>query len=118
MTDATQLTDAIRTQTLELVKQSQQATVQAVEAWAGVVSGGVPEGVDFSSYLGGFPDPVQTTEQVFNFTEQLLATQREFVTGLVGAVAPVAQATQRYAQDAANAGAKAATTGSTKSSKA
>jgi hypothetical protein len=115
MSDATQLSDTIRTQTLELVKQGQQATVQAVEAWAGLVTRSVPEGVDFASYTDRFPDPTQVTEQVFDFTEQLLASQREFVTGLAGAVVPVTEVAQRRAQDAA----KAASTGtqSTKSTK-
>ncbi len=108
MTDTTQIADTIRNQTLEVIKQSQQATVQAVESWAGLFTGSTPQSFDYSSYLESLPDPVKTTEQIFDFSEQLLATQREFVTNLVGAVAPVAEATQRHAREAAAAGAATA----------
>ncbi len=101
MSDASQLTDTLRTQTLELIKQGQQATVQAAEAWAGLITGSMPESLDLSASAKRLPDPTTVTEQVFDFTEQLLATQREFVTGLAGAFAPVAEATQRRAEEAA-----------------
>lgn len=115
MSDASHLTDTIRNQTLELIKQSQQATVQAAETWTGLVTGSVPESVDVSAYAKHLPDPTTVTEQVFDFTEQLLATQREFVTGLAGAFSPVAEATQRHVQEAATTATK--NTQSTKSSK-
>ena len=108
MSSTTAFADTIRNQTLDLIKQSQQATVDAVEAWAGLIADGSPQSVDYTSYFENLPDPVDTTEQIFDFSEQLLATHRAFFTSLVSAVAPVAEATRRTAQEAAEAGVKTA----------
>jgi hypothetical protein len=113
MSDTAQLSDTLRSQTLELIKQGQQATVQATEAWAEMVTQNLPQASDARAAVNRLPDAKQLTETAFDFAEQLLASHREFVTGLAGAIVPMTEAAQRRVSDAAAATAKASKTSKT-----
>jgi hypothetical protein len=80
-------------QTLNSLKQSQQAIVEAVRAWAQAVEKSVPEipSVPFASEL---PTPQQLVHSSFEFAEQLLKAQRDFAENLVAAAGPVLDKSQ------------------------
>ena len=75
-------------QTLNAIRQSQHAVVEAVQAWAQAVEKAVPEtpAVPFAEELPSAKELIQTS---FDFAEQLLKVQREFAESLVAAAAPV-----------------------------
>ena len=70
---------AIPEEYTEIIKQSQQAMLSAVEAWAKNVQ-------DAFGKLPAVPQPVdpeQVIDQVFDFAQKLLAAQREVAKNLV-----------------------------------
>lgn len=81
-------------QTLNAIRQSQQAVVEAVQAWAHAVERAVPEtpSLPFTEELPTAKELIQTS---FDFAEQLLKAQREFAENLVAAAAPVTDKAQR-----------------------
>ena len=85
---ASEFAQSIQEQTLTSIKQSQQAVVEAVHAWAQAVEKAVPESpsIPFASEL---PTPQQIVQTSFDFAEQLLKVQREFAESLLAAAAPV-----------------------------
>jgi hypothetical protein len=85
---ASEFAQSIQEQTLTSIKQSQQAVVEAVHAWAQAVEKAVPESpsIPFASEL---PTPQQIVQTTFDFAEQLLKVQREFAESLLAAAAPV-----------------------------
>ena len=102
------ITDVVRAgqeQFLETVRQSQQAYVDAVGAWA--------KSVDESSVptvpgLDTLPSAEEVVENTFDFAEKLLAAQREFTRNLIAAATPAVQRTGKDAQTAAKKTTKAA----------
>ena len=80
-------------QTLNTIKQSQQAIVEAVRAWAQAVEKTVPDtpSVPFASEL---PTPQQLVHSSFEFAAQLLEAQRDFAENLVAAAGPVLDKSQ------------------------
>jgi len=87
---ATEYAQQAQEQTLSAIRQSQQAVVEAVHAWAQAVEKTVPEtpSLPFASEL---PSPQQIVHQSFDFAEQLLKVQREFAENLIAAAAPAIQ---------------------------
>jgi hypothetical protein len=85
---ASEFAQSVQEQTLTSIKQSQQAVVEAVHAWAQAVEKAVPEtpSIPFASEL---PTPQQIVQTSFDFAEQLLKVQREFAESLLAAAAPV-----------------------------
>jgi hypothetical protein len=80
-------------QTLNSIKQSQQAIIEAVRAWAQAVEKSVPEtpSIPFANEL---PTPQQLVHSSFDFAEQLLKAQRDFAENLVVAAGPVLDKSQ------------------------
>jgi len=80
-------------QTLNAIRQSQQAVVEAVHAWAQAVEKAVPEtpSLPFAEELPSAKELIHTS---FDFAEQLLKLQREFAENLVAAAAPVTDKTE------------------------
>jgi hypothetical protein len=74
-------------QTLSVLRESQQAFLRGVNAWAESVEPFVP------TRALSFGEPVPSAQQIvrstFDFADQLLASQREFVESLLAATAPV-----------------------------
>ena len=84
---STTLSDA-QDQTLKVVRQSQQAVVDAVRTWAEAVESAIPE-LPALPYGDRLPTPSEVVETSFGFAEQLLAAQREFAQNILAAAAPV-----------------------------
>jgi acetyl-CoA carboxylase carboxyltransferase component len=79
MTTATQYND--------LVQQSQEAVLQAVDTWTKTVR-------DAFAHLPNTPgqlDPNQVIDQVFDFTEKVLEVQRDFAKQLITTSASTAE---------------------------
>jgi hypothetical protein len=75
-------------QTLKTVRQSQQAIVEAVKAWANAVEKTIPDtpALPFSDEL---PHPKEIVQTSFEFADQLLKAQQQFAESIVEAAAPV-----------------------------
>jgi hypothetical protein len=80
-------------QFLNAVRQSQQAVVEAVAAWAKAVEEITPP-VPAVPGLEGLPKPEAVVENAFDFAQKLLDAQREFARGVVSAAAPVLEKTE------------------------
>lgn len=86
----TTLNDATRSaqdQFLVAVRQSQQAVVDAVAAWAQTVknitpSVPVPNGAEL-------PKPQEVVDDAFDFAQKLLDAQRDFAQNVIAAASPV-----------------------------
>src|SRR4051794_27057776 len=95
-TTANEFAQNAQEQTLHTIRQSQQAVVEAVRAWAQAVEKSVPEApaLPFASEL---PSPQEIVHTSFDFAEQLLKAQREFTESLIAAAAPVLDKSQPQA---------------------
>lgn len=85
---ATEYAQVAQEQTLEAIRQSQHAVVEAVRTWANSVEkavGDTPD-VPFAEQL---PTPQEIVQTSFGFAEQLLKAQREFAENVLAAAAPV-----------------------------
>jgi hypothetical protein len=92
---STTMNDVARTsqeQFLATVRQSQEAVVEAVGAWAKAVEGLIPTtpGLPGAEEL---PKPQAVIENAFDFAQQLLDAQREFARKVIAAAAPVLEKT-------------------------
>lgn len=100
MSDTKSLAEGVQTQTLEYVRSSQEAVVQAVQAWADSVQQLAPKASAFSG-RNDLPQPVELVDSVFDFAGDLLAAQREFAHQLLAAAAPAVKSTTETAQEEA-----------------
>lgn len=101
------ITDLLRNsqeQYLETVRQTQNAYVDAVSAWARNAEGITPSVPGFDS----LPNTQDVLESSFDFAEQLLHAQREFARNLLAAAAPAVERAGKEAQTAAKNATKAA----------
>lgn len=89
----------IQEQYTEIVKQSQDAALAAVDAWTNTVQdafGKLP--------AAGLPvEPNQVIDQYFDFATKLLAAQRDFAKNLVHASTSVAETLRQGATPTAEA---------------
>jgi hypothetical protein len=85
---ATDFAHQAQEHTLNSIRQSQQAVVEAVHAWAQAVEKAVPE-TPALPFAGELPTPQELIHTSFDFAEQLLKAQREFAESLIAAAAPV-----------------------------
>jgi hypothetical protein len=85
---ATEFAQQAQEQTLNSIRQSQQAIVESVHAWAQAVEKAVPEAPSLP-FADELPTPQQIVQTSFDFTEQLLKAQREFAENLIAAAGPV-----------------------------
>jgi hypothetical protein len=87
-TTATEYMQAAQEQTLKTIRDSQQAVVDAVRAWADAVERVVPAtpAMPYSDQLPTSKDLIETS---FAFAEELLKAQREFAENVLAAAAPV-----------------------------
>jgi hypothetical protein len=86
MTETTQLTETLRHQTLDLVKQGQELTLQAVTAWSDALGRFIPAEARTRVSTGIQADAL--IDQAFGFTTDLLAAQQEFAHDLLSAIVP------------------------------
>jgi hypothetical protein len=99
-TDVKQTTEQLQHQTLDYVRQGQDAFVKTVqtlsETWADTVRQWAPADLGDTRYF----NPAELVDQWFDYSEQFLAVQREFAHSVINAIAPALQA----GEDAGQAG--------------
>ncbi len=83
------------TQYTDLVQQSQEAVLQAVDTWTKTVR-------EAFSQLPNSPvqvDPNQVVDQLFDFTEKVLEVQRDFAKQLLSTSAAAAQSVASHVEE-------------------
>jgi hypothetical protein len=102
ITDLQELTQKGQEQYIEAVRESQQAVVDAVGAWAQTVQG---IAAAFPPVPGAdrLPDTQTIVDNQFDLVEKLVAGQREFARNLIAATSPAVNASSTAAQKAAKA---------------
>jgi hypothetical protein len=93
-------TNALQEQVLKSIRTSQEATLTVVRSWAETVASVTP---NMFQFLG-----IPNQEEVLNFTQQVLASQRDFLSGLFEATAAASQAGPESARQATAAASRAA----------
>ena len=88
----TETTKASQDQILKTVKQSQQAVVEAVAAWAKAVESIAPP-VPTMPVADELPRPEAFIDNAFDFASKLLDTQHKFAINVLQAASPVAEKT-------------------------
>jgi hypothetical protein len=89
-TDHPEFAQQFRDQLITTVKQGQQITLDAVQAWTkAVVAIPTPELPEIPG-VSELPSTEAVTGHVFDLTNDLLNAQREFLLNVAGAVAPAA----------------------------
>lgn len=87
-TTLTEAAKASQDQILTSVRQSQQAVVDAVAAWAKAVENLVPP-VPSLPGADELPKPEAVVDNAFDFASKLLDAQHEFARSVLAAAAPV-----------------------------
>jgi hypothetical protein len=87
-TTVNEVARASQEQILATVKQSQEAVVEAVSAWAKAVEGMIPAAPALPG-ADELPKPQAVIENAFDFAQKLLDAQRDFSRSVVAAAAPV-----------------------------
>jgi hypothetical protein len=100
-TTLTDATKASQDQILTAVRQSQQAVVDAVAAWAKAVENVVPPTPSIPG-TDELPKPEAVVDDAFDFAAKLLDAQHEFARSVLAAAAPVLD---RTPSDASTTGA-------------
>lgn len=78
MSDARSITESAQTQTLDFVRQSQEAFVEAMQVWSDSMSRMMGAVQQRTTDVGELPKPEEVVDQVFDFAQSLLNAQREF----------------------------------------
>jgi hypothetical protein len=106
-TDVKQTTEQLQNQTLDYVRQGQEAVVNATrifsETFADAIRPWVPSDLNDPRYF----NPAEWVDQWFDYSEQLLAVQRELAHSVVNALTPALQATEDAVQQTAQNAKKA-----------
>jgi hypothetical protein len=91
MTTTTDAISTIQDQVLESVKLAQDTVVKAVKAWAEAGQELLPELPDFSELplVDKLPDSAELVGQAFDFTDRIVAAQREFANAVIDAAKPL-----------------------------
>jgi hypothetical protein len=92
MSNVSELTRKGQEQFLEAVRESQQAVVDAVGAWAQTVQG-LATTVPAVPGTDQLPSAEEVIDNTFDLVEKLIAGQREFARNLLAATAPAAKRT-------------------------
>jgi hypothetical protein len=87
-TTVTDYAQTAQEQTLKTVRQGQQAIVEAVKAWANAVEKTIPE-APVLPFADELPNPKEIVQTSFEFADQLLKLQQQFVESIVDAASPV-----------------------------
>ena len=81
-------TQASQEQFIAAVRQSQQAVLEAVGAWAKAVEEITPQ-LPAVAGLENLPKPEAVVDNAYDFAQKLLDTQREFARSFIKAASPV-----------------------------
>ena len=83
-------TQELQGEILKTVQKSQEAVVDAIQAWADAVQSIKPPLPDMNiPFTDKLPKPQELVANAYDFAEQLLATQRKFAEDVVAATTPV-----------------------------
>ena len=88
MSTLNEATRSAQDQFLGTVRQSQQAVIDAVAAWAQAVKEITPA-VPPVPNAEGLPKPGEVIENAFDFAQKLLDAQRDFAENVIKAASPV-----------------------------
>ena len=88
MTTLNEATRTAQDQFLATVRQSQQAVVDAVAAWAQAVKDITPPAPAIPA-ADQLPKPQEVVDNAFDFAQKLLDAQRDFAQNVSSAAAPV-----------------------------
>jgi hypothetical protein len=85
---ATDPTKQVQDQVLDAIKRSQEAVIQAVSTWSETVGQLVPGLPDMPKMplSDSLPKPSELSDQFFDFAQQMLNSQKDFVDKLVAAL--------------------------------
>jgi len=83
----------VQEQVLDAIKQSQQATLRAVQAWSESVATLVPNLPELPKLqlFEALPKPEEVTDQFFDFAQKILVSQQEFVKSLIDVLPKAAE---------------------------
>ncbi len=94
MTNVQEISEKVQEQTLDIVRKTQDATVDAVNVWTETtdkVTAGLPEfAKDYevpglAEFTKQFPTAGEIIDSNFEFAQQILASQRDFAHRIVAA---------------------------------
>jgi hypothetical protein len=91
-TPTTQYVAVAQERTLDALRQSQSAVVEAVESWAKAVVTAAPD-LPAIPVPKGLPTAEEIVKTSFDFYGKVLSSQREFAQNLVKATAPAVKTT-------------------------
>ena len=95
MTETQNVAQAVQDQVLDGVRKSQQAIVEAVQAWADTVKRLTPEVPSAAKVTEQMPEPAELIDNAFDFASQLLAAQRQFAHDVLAAATPAPEPAKR-----------------------
>jgi hypothetical protein len=106
-TDMRQTGEQIQGQSLDMMRQGQEAVVRAIQTWADgwaqAVQQFTPRQDGGASTQQGWMQPQDLIDQVFDFGEQLLSVQREFAHRMMQAAAPMLQGAEEATEQTTQA---------------
>jgi len=100
MSTVQEISQKVQEQTLDVVREAQNATVDAVTTWAETVNKFAAQLPDFAKdievpglaeFTKQFPAAGEVADANFDFAQQILDSQREFAARLVAATKPAAE---------------------------
>lgn len=100
MTSAQEISQKVQDNTFEAVRNAQEATIEAVNAWAETSSkltaqlpdfANLYEVPGFAEFTKQFPTVAEAIEANFDFAQRVLTNQRDFARRIVAAVTPAAE---------------------------
>ncbi|CAN5917388.1 hypothetical protein BH23ACT10_BH23ACT10_39860 [soil metagenome] len=83
MTDTRDMAQNAQNQTIDFVRQSQDAFVEAMPVWSDSLNRVVGTTQERTANVGDVPKPDEVLDQVFDFAESLLSAQREFAHNVI-----------------------------------
>ena len=111
MSQAQEIGQKVQGQTLDAVRKTQDAVVEAVTAWTETADK-IP---GYASFTKQFPAATEVIDSNFDFAQQILTSQRDFAARIVAATAPNAAAPKATKTSAPKAAKKTAPAAAKKS---
>jgi hypothetical protein len=105
MSKAQEISQKVQGQTLDAVRKTQDAVVEAVTAWTETANK-IP---GYARFTKPFPAATEVIDSNFDFAQQILTSQRDFAGRIVAATAPKATKTSAPAATKKSAARKTAT---------
>jgi len=104
MSKAQEIGEKVQGQTLDAVRKTQDAVVEAVAAWTETANK-IP---GYTGFIKQFPAATEVIDSNFDFAEQILTSQRDLAGRIVAATTPKASAPKATEKSAPKAAKKTA----------